>query len=194
MIFLGPEEFRDIPGYEGLYKIGSKGTVVSYAGKKPIIRKHNVDKQRKNQRTILLSNDTKVKRFSVAKLMAQVFELPNPHGYHYVGFKDGNKDNLDIENLEWQKLENPQAWTEEAKAKRSKTWKEKRENGYKPDGEAYLKISRKVSAYDDEGLWVATFRSITIASKLIGANNIGQALRLGCKSGEYYWRYEETWE
>jgi hypothetical protein len=38
---------------------------------------------------------------------------------------------------------------------------------------------------------VATFRSLAVAAKLTGANNIGQALKAGCRSGGYYWRYAE---
>ena len=56
------------------------------------------------------------------------------------------------------------------------------------------KLNHKVSAYDDDGIWVATFKSLSVASKLTGANNIGQALKVGCRSGGYYWRYAEEKE
>lgn len=37
---------------------------------------------------------------SVHRLLAETF-LPNPKRYKYVHFKDGNKDNITVSNLEW---------------------------------------------------------------------------------------------
>ena len=190
VIFLAKEEFRDIPGYEGMYQISNKGTIISFiAGKKPIIRQHNICGEH-YQHYIALSKDKVVKRLSVARIMAQVFDLPNPHGYDYVGFKDGNQDNLDISNLEWKKRDNPWSHTPEIEAKRSKTWAEKMKDGYRRKAKDFEKRNRRVTAYDDDG-FVATFRSIAIASELTGASNIGQALRVGCKSGGYFWKYAD---
>lgn len=184
------EEYRDIPGYEGLYRISSKGEVISYVGgKKPRIRRHNVNGD--GQHYIALSRDTKVQRLNVAKLIAQTFNLPNPHHYRYVLPKDGNPANLDIDNLEWTNYHNKTAHTPEAEAKRAKTWEEKMKNGFHRRADVYEKLNRKVSAYDDDGIWVATFRSLAVASRLTGANNIGQALEVGCRSGGYYWKYAE---
>lgn len=187
------EEFRDIPGYEGLYRISNKGTIVSYtaSNKKPIVRRHNIKASGEGQHYIALSKDNHVKRLNVAKLMAQAFNLPNPNHYRYVMPKDGNPANLDINNLEWVKSANKQAHTPEANAKRTKAWKEKVENGFRRRADSYEKLSRKVSAYDNDNMWVATFRSLAVAAKLTGANNIGQALKAGCRSGGYYWRYTE---
>lgn len=190
------EEFRNIPGYEGLYRISNKGTIVSYtaSNKKPIVRRHNVKASGEGQHYIALSRDKQVKRLNVAKLMAQAFNLPNPNHYKYVLPKDGNPDNLDIDNLEWTNCHNKTAHASEANVKRSKTWKEKIENGFHRHANTYEKLSRKVDAYDDDGVWVATFRSLAVAAKITSAKNIGQALRTGCRSGSYYWRYTEDEE
>lgn len=187
------EKYRDIPGYEGLYLISDKGTIVSYiaSNKKPIVRRHNIKASGEGQHYIVLSKDKHIKRFNVAKLMALAFNLPNPNHYKYVLPKDGNPDNLDIDNLEWVKCHNKTAHTPEAEAKRAKTWEEKIENGFHRRAHAYEKLNHKVSAYDDDNMWVATFKSLAVAAKLTGANNIGQALRVGCRSGGYYWRYAE---
>lgn len=183
-------KYRDIPGYEGIYQISSDGTIVSMAaGKKPIIRKHSIDAR--GMHSILLSRDGQTKRYSVAKLMAQTFQLPNPNGYNFVVTKDGNFSNLDISNLEWVKQNNSSTHSPEAEEKRAKTWKKKKEDGYRPSSKFYQNHNHSVSAYDDEDCWVATFRSLVIASKLTGANSIGQALVKGCKSGGYYWKYTE---
>lgn len=187
------EEFRDIPEYEGLYMISDKGTVVSYVcSGKPIIRQHNFKPG--GQHYVALSKDKTVKRLNVAKLTALAFNLPNPNHYKYVLPKDGNPANLDINNLEWAKCHNKTAHTPEAEAKRAKTWEEKIESGFRRRADIYEKLNHKVSAYDDDGIWVATFKSLSVASKLTGANNIGQALKVGCRSGGYYWRYAEEEE
>lgn len=184
------EEYRDIPGYEGMYMISNRGEVVSYVcSGRPIIRQHNFKPG--GQHYVALSKDKTVKRLNVAKLIALAFNLPNPNHYKYVLPKDGNPANLDISNLEWAKCHNKTAHTPEAEAKRAKTWEEKIESGFRRRADTYEKQNRKVSAYDDDGIWVATFKSLSVAAKLTGANSIGQALKVGCRSGGYYWKYVE---
>lgn len=183
------EEFRDVPGYEGLYKISNKGTVVSYVcSGKPSVRCHNVKDD--GQHYIALSRDKRVKRLNVGKLVAEAFGLPNPHNYKHIYPKDGNNANLDIDNLEWRKRDGSPGHTPEAEAKRKATWEVSKANGVRR-GEHLVQLrSHAVSAYDDEG-WVASFKSLKIAAQMTGAASIGQALAKGCRSGGYYWRYTE---
>ena len=183
------EEFRDVPGYEGLYKISNKGTVVSYVcSGKPSVRCHNVKDD--GQHYIALSRDKHVKRLNVGKLVAEAFGLPNPHNYKFIYPKDGNNANLDIDNLEWRKRDGSPGHTPEAEAKRKATWEVSKANGVRR-GEHLVQLrSHAVSAYDDEG-WVASFKSLKIAAQMTGAASIGQALAKGCRSGGYYWRYAE---
>lgn len=186
MMACDKEEFRDIPGYEGLYKISNKGTVVSYVcSGKPSVRRHNVKDD--GQHYISLSRDKHVERLNVGKLVAKAFDLPNPHNYKYIYPKDGNNSNLDVDNLEWRKRDCSHAHTPEAKAKRRATCEAL---GIDSLASAHAKSRRKVCAYDDNGELIATFRSITDAGEITGSRSIGQALRAGCRSAGYYWRYE----
>ena len=45
------------------------------------------------------------KFYYVARLVAEEF-IPNPNGYKYVGFKDGNKENCSADNLYWKEFYN----------------------------------------------------------------------------------------
>ena len=103
------EEWKDVVGYEGLYKVSSIGRIErqEYSQTLPngsvgIIKKHYV-------KTYVGSNDylyvqlcknNKVKRYSVHRLVAQAF-IPNPNNYKEVNHKDQNKGNPCVENLEW---------------------------------------------------------------------------------------------
>lgn len=87
------EQWKDIAGYEGLYKVSSFGRI---AGKK--IRKIHlanmgyfvVDLYKNNRRETLL----------VHRLIARAFVSGWKEGLD-VNHKDGNKENNKIENLEW---------------------------------------------------------------------------------------------
>ncbi len=177
------EEYRDIPGYEGLYRISCNGDIVSYngPGKNPRLRAHTVYDGR---HYIRLSKGNSIKNFPVATLVAQTFKVPNPDNHKIVMMKDGNPDNLNVDNLYWGTY-NPHS--PESDAKRVETMKKR---GYKALKMAHEKIRRKVSAYDDDGNWIATFRGIADANRIMGVE-IGQALIHGCRAGGYYWKYED---
>lgn len=95
------EEWRDIPGYEGLYQVSNYGNVKSlrhYGGNSqavlsPIIRKDGYV-------VTHLSKDGKTRSRLVHRLVATAF-LPNPKGLEMVNHKDENKANNRVENLEW---------------------------------------------------------------------------------------------
>lgn len=104
------EFWKDIPNYEGLYKINTLGEVRS-------MERKIIDKGGKRQRTIrggvkkqtLLSNgyyavglwkNNKQKLEFVHRLIAMAF-IPNPENLPEINHIDGNKTNNNIENLEW---------------------------------------------------------------------------------------------
>ena len=120
-------------------------------------------------------------------MVAETFGLPNPNGYKTIAFKDGNFHNLSLDNLEWAPLSRARKEiSAEARARAAATLRAK---GHKPSERALNTLRRKVSAYDDDGNWVASFRSVADANKIVGGS-IGQALIKGCRAGGYYWRYE----
>ena len=107
------EEWRDVPGYEGLYQVSNYGRVKSLnykrTGREKLL-KPGVDGR--GYLRVILYKDGKVKHPRVHRLTAQAF-MPNPLNLPQVNHKDENKLNnrvfinedgsVDPEktNLEW---------------------------------------------------------------------------------------------
>jgi hypothetical protein len=95
------EEFRPIEGYEGLYEIGSFGTVVS-------LRRYGIPgryilkkvKTKSGYVRVKLCRSGKCKSVEIHRLVAKAF-IPNPNGFNQVNHKDGDKINNRMDNLEW---------------------------------------------------------------------------------------------
>lgn len=103
------EEWRDIPGYEGLYQVSNMGRVKSLD--RTITRSDNKvffipGKIRKPQlwgagyQMIRLVNNNIAKMFTIHRLVALAF-IPNPNNLPYVNHKDENRCNNKLSNLEW---------------------------------------------------------------------------------------------
>ena len=91
------EIWMPISGYEGLYKISSKGRV--YGVKHDRFRKLN--KNRLGYFYVDLWKNGKQHAFTVHKLVALAFIGKPPTNAHVVNHIDGNKQNNNIENLEY---------------------------------------------------------------------------------------------
>ena len=92
------EEWRDIKGYEGKYKISSYGKVKSLKHKDEKLLKPSYDKDGYKQ--VILCNNGKGKKWFIHRLVAIHF-LPNPNNLPQVNHKDEDKANNVVENLEW---------------------------------------------------------------------------------------------
>ena len=95
-------EFKDIKGYEGLYKINDIGEIISlnYKGlgyEKKLCNKPNA---KGKYFAITLRKDGEEKTFMVHRLVAETF-IPNPENLPQVNHKDENGLNNNVENLEW---------------------------------------------------------------------------------------------
>ena len=88
-------EWRDIKGYEGLYKISSTGKIWSIISNKEKKMKIN-----HGYYVIDLYKNGSVKWFRVHRLVAENF-IENPHGYPIVLHLDNNKLNNHYKNLKW---------------------------------------------------------------------------------------------
>lgn len=95
------EIWKDIEGYEGLYKVSNLGNIKSLnyhrSGKERILKP---GKDRYEYLLVKLYKEGKCKRFSVHRLVAQAF-ISNPDNLPQVNHKDEDKINNSIENLEW---------------------------------------------------------------------------------------------
>lgn len=107
------EEWRDIPNYEGLYQASSKGRIRSVEGKVTYSVRHGVrhwnsrilkQKQTKDKCCrVTLWRDKKPKDWLVHRLVAMAF-LGVPSEALTVNHIDGNRENNNVENLEWLSL------------------------------------------------------------------------------------------
>lgn len=92
------EEWKDINGFEGLYKVSNLGRILSLRRKKPRIKALCVDVYGYN--VVPLYYHRKRIRFFVHRLVACAF-IPNPNGFPQINHKDENKLNNCVSNLEW---------------------------------------------------------------------------------------------
>jgi hypothetical protein len=92
--FMPKEQWKDVRGFENLYKISNKGRIYT---------NHRHRMKVPNKRLYINYNLYKKGRlygFSAHRLVAKHF-IPNPQKLPQVNHKDCNKYNNNIENLEW---------------------------------------------------------------------------------------------
>lgn len=95
------EEWRDIKGYEGRYKISNLGRCSSLLSKKAPQGTDLVPQLRNNGYEVYhLRKEGKSYMRLAHRLVAEAF-IPNPNKLPTVNHKDGNKRNNHVENLEW---------------------------------------------------------------------------------------------
>ena len=88
------EQWQDITGYEGRYRVSSYGRVASR------FKVLQCGKGNHGFNTITLLKDGKRRTFLVHRLVAIAF-IPNVNGYTDVDHKNFDKTDNRIENLEW---------------------------------------------------------------------------------------------
>lgn len=95
------EEWRPVPGYEGLYEVSNNGAVASlnyrHTGKRVVLTQKV---EPTGYRKILLYKEGKRKMVSVHRIVADAF-IPKVDGLDFVNHKDERKGNNNVNNLEW---------------------------------------------------------------------------------------------
>ncbi len=168
------EIWKDIKGYEGLYQISNLGRVKSFRGSaklgkpKEFILKPCLINSGYYVVT-LYANNRKKHKFQVHRLVAETF-IDNPQGFPCVNHKDEDKTNNCVSNLEWCTYQY--------------------NNNY---GTARVRavdtISKPIEQMTLEGKTIAKYRSMRIASDLLGYKY--EALKEWCNKGVgggYIWR------
>ncbi|NCB21155.1 MAG: hypothetical protein EOM88_04575 [Clostridia bacterium] len=98
----GDEIYKDIPGYEGNYKISNYGRVISLKrkGTIKINRYLSIQKNIDGYSVCVLYKNNTRKMLRVCRLVAQTF-ISNKNNLPCVNHKDQSKDNDYYKNLEW---------------------------------------------------------------------------------------------
>lgn len=104
---------KDIPGYEGFYKITKTGKVFSceraVVSNSKILGKHirhyksvclKPSTKKVGYKYVILCKNEKKCSVSIHRLVALTY-IPNPLNLREVNHKDGNKKNNNVKNLEW---------------------------------------------------------------------------------------------
>ena len=95
------EIFKEIAGYEGLYEVSNLGNVRRVAGKGcKETRVLKPWKTKDGYMSVNLCKDGNRKDYLVHRLVAQAF-IPNPDNLPEVNHIDENKENNQVNNLEW---------------------------------------------------------------------------------------------
>lgn len=92
------EKFYDVPSFKGRLKINKLGQVYSCITNK--ILKTSTLPTGYITLILMLKNPRHSKTLYLHRLLAETF-IPNPNNLPQVNHKDGNKQNNNIENLEW---------------------------------------------------------------------------------------------
>lgn len=108
------EVWKDIPGFDGVYQVSTLGRARSVDRKVDVITPTRKRGHVRNSKGVILSIEKSSHGFNYVRLYKEgvkvklqlhrleaITFLENPNNCKYVGFKDGNKDNLEIKNLYW---------------------------------------------------------------------------------------------
>ena len=172
------EIWKDIEGYEGLYKVSNTGKIMSF---RKSTKHHNTPSHLLNPsianngyyQTTLYRSPTDRHKILVHKMVAKAF-VPNPCNYECVNHKDENPLNNNADNLEWCTYSYNNAYGT-ARIRQSIT------------------IGQKVGQYTLKGVHLATYESMHIASLITGINKhvIKDCCSGNCQTGAgYIWKYE----
>lgn len=175
------ELWKDVMGYEGLYKVSKSGMVISFWHKKPRFIKVRTFSNKNSGYLLeyqLVDKDGK-RHFRMAHILVAEHFVPNPLGYKHVMHIDGNPRNNNADNLRW--------------TERSVKHRVKKSETYKMyAGKRNLMTTQEVVQYYTDGTYINTFKSIAEAAEKTKCSHssIKEVLDGKLSSvGGYVWKY-----
>lgn len=170
------EVWKDIKGYENLYQASNLGRIrsldkyVNGRNSKRLVkgRELSLFNDRYGYKIVNLYKNKKIKLFKVHRLVAETF-IPNPNNLPQVNHKDENKENNNVDNLEWITLIDNCNY-----------------------GTRNQRISKKINQYDLNGNYIRTWDSIILIEREL--NIFHSRIIEVCKGqrkqiGGYKWKY-----
>lgn len=177
----GGKLWKDVMGYEGLYKISKSGLIVSYWRKKPRFLKAKAfsNKNSGHMLEYQLRNKDGKNHYKLAHILVAEHFVPNPLGYKYVMHIDGNPKNNNADNLRWTER------SVKCRVKKSETYKRLK-------GKHNLMTTQEVEQYYTDGTYINTFKSISEAAEKTkcSCSSIKEVLDgKQSSTGGYVWKY-----
>lgn len=160
------EEWKPIPGYEGLYEISNWGRVKSHlycnsqkTSERILVPEHTLN----GYYRVTLCKDRKEKHYQVHRLVAQAF-VPNHSNLTQVNHKDEDKVNNYFKNLEWCS----QAYNNSYGTRLQRVFE---------------KLSKPIVQLDKKGNFLKEYKSISEAARLTGISQSYLSIRCNHKKG-----------
>ena len=151
------EEWRDIKGYEGLYKISNAGNIYSYN----VNRELKLQTDKDGYAEAKLWKGGKVKYFRVHRLVAEAFisnELNKPCVNHINSIRNDNR----VQNLEWVTFQENNIHALNYGNREYST----KEHMSDMSNKRWERDMKRVLMFDKEGNFIQEFKNINEASKV----------------------------
>ena len=182
------EIWKDIKGYEGKYQVSSLGRIKSlyrWNGKAFYSREHIIKSyiNKNGYVYIALMKNNKNKNCRLHRLVAEAF-LDNPNNYNDINHKDGNKENNNINNLEYcTKSYNMKH------AFKNNLWKSPNSGRF---GSNSYKAKKVAMVDKNTNEIIKTFNSIIDATHFVNKNSSGHIVN--CCKGKLKTAYGYKWQ
>lgn len=180
------DNWKKVKGYEEQYLINNDGEVYSLLSNKVLKPNYMTT----GYLSVELFKNGKRKRCSIHRLVAEAF-IDNPDNLPCVNHKDENKQNNNVENLEWCTYKyNSNYGTCKEKIKKNRVISDKLRNSIRATG---LKNAKPVIQLTKDNVVINRFDSIMKAAEALNIDHghISSVCKNKRKTaGGYKWKYE----